>query len=397
MVEAERPRQRLVTLPFALVTGATLAYFTCLGALLPIVPRYVEDELDGGGLAVGVAVGAFAVSAALLRPWVGRLGDVYGRRILVVGGSAIAGLSVLAYSLATSLGVLVALRLVTGDRRSRRLRRRRDRGAGHGPRRPSGRGGLVLLGGAVRGAGHRTVRRREAARSAGLRGGLGLLRRLRVRGVRPRLAHALRHRGHTQPHGPTSSTRAALGPGLVLLLGLIPFTGFAAFLALYGPEIGIDDVGPVFALYAGLVLLIRITAARLPDRLGWRIASTGALLSVGTAAALIGLWASSTAVYIATVFMAMGMSLLFPALFSAVMNETPESERSQAVGTFSLFFDLSQGLGAPVLGLVVALSGSYRAAFLTSTLAAVGGFAAMRALHLRAASLHLDDAETAHS
>ena len=147
----------------------------------------------------------------------------------------------------------------------------------------------------------------------------------------------------------------------MLLLGLIPFTGFAAFLALYGPEIGIDDVGPVFALYAGLVLLIRITAARLPDRLGWRIASTGALLSVGTGAALIGLWSSSIAVYISTVFMAMGMSLLFPALFSAVMNDTPESERSQAVGTFSLFFDLSQGLGAPLLGLVVALSGSYQA------------------------------------
>ena len=183
----------------------------------------------------------------------------------------------------------------------------------------------------------------------------------------------------------------------MLLLGLIPFTGFAAFLALYGPEIGIDDVGPVFALYAGLVLLIRIDAARLPDRLGWRIASTGALLSVGTGAALIGLWSSSVAVYISTVFMAMGMSLLFPALFSAVMNDTPETERSQAVGTFSLFFDLSQGLGAPILGLVVALSGSYQAAFLTSTLAALGGFAAMRALHLRAASLHLDDAETAHS
>ena len=145
------------------------------------------------------------------------------------------------------------------------------------------------------------------------------------------------------------------------------------------------------------MLLIRITAARLPDRLGWRIASTGALLSVGIAAALIGLWASSTAVYIATVFMAMGMSLLFPALFSAVMNDAPESERSQAVGTFSLFFDLSQGIGAPVLGLVVALSDSYRAAFLTSTLAAVGGFAAIRALHNRSSPIDLDNAETAHS
>ena len=395
-MEAERPRQRLVTLPFALVTGATLAYFTCLGALLPIVPRYVEDELDGGGLAVGVAVGAFAVSAALLRPWVGRLGDVYGRRILVVGGSAIAGSSVLAYTLATNLPALVAFRLVTGI------------------------GEAAVFVGAATAVQDMAPddRRGEAASyfSVALYAGLAIgpfagEKLLAARsfeavwvfcGACTVVACIL---GSRTPAGtvgtPTPRThffhRAALGPGLVLLLGLIPFTGFAAFLALYGPEIGIDDVGPVFALYAGLVLLIRITAARLPDRLGWRIASTGALLSVGTAAALIGLWASSTAVYIATVFMAMGMSLLFPALFSAVMNDTPESERSQAVGTFSLFFDLSQGVGAPLLGLVVALSSSYRVAFLTSTLAALGGFAAMRALHLRAASLHLDDAETAHS
>ena len=395
-MEAERPRQRLVTLPFALVTGATLAYFTCLGALLPIVPRYVEDELDGGGLAVGVAVGAFAVSAALLRPWVGRLGDVYGRRILVVGGAAIAGLSVLAYSLATSLAALVALRLVTGI------------------------GEAAVFVGAATAVQDMAPddRRGEAASyfSVALYAGLAIgpfagEKLLAARSFEAvwvfcaACAVVACVLGSRTPAGtvgtPSPRThffhRAALGPGLVLLLGLIPFTGFAAFLALYGPEIGIDDVGPVFALYAGLVLLIRITAARLPDRLGWRIASTGALLSVGTAAALIGLWASSTAVYIATVFMAMGMSLLFPALFSAVMNDTPESERSQAVGTFSLFFDLSQGVGAPLLGLVVALSGSYRLAFLSSTLAALGGFAAMRALHLRAASLHLDDAETAHS
>ena len=35
--------------------------------------------------------------------------------------------------------------------------------------------------------------------------------------------------------------RAALGPGFVLLLGLLPFVGFASFIALYGEDIGVDD------------------------------------------------------------------------------------------------------------------------------------------------------------
>jgi MFS family permease len=395
-VEVQGRRERLVTLPFALVTASTLAYFTCLGALLPIVPRYVEDELDGGGLAVGVAVGAFAVSAALLRPWIGRQGDIHGRRILVVGGSAVVGLSVLAYGLATNLVTLVLLRLVTGVGEAAMWVGAATAVQDMAPDDRRGEAAsyfsVALYAGLAIGpfAGERLLSASGFTAVWIMSAGCALTAcLLGLRTPRGTTEQTTRRRGLLHP--------AALGPGLVLLLGLIPFTGFAAFLALYGEEIGIDDVGPVFAVYAGLVLLIRITAARLPDKLGWRVASTGALLAVGTAGAVLGLWASTIAVYLSAVAMAMGMSLLFPALFSAVMNATPESERSAAVGTFSLFFDLSQGIGAPLLGLIVAVSDSYRAAFLASVVAALGGFVAQRALHIRASAIDLDDAECAHS
>ena len=161
----------------------------------------------------------------------------------------------------------------------------------------------------------------------------------------------------------------------MLLLGLIPFVGFSAFIELYGEDIGMEDVGPVFAAYAGSVLLIRVLGARLPDRLGWRRASTLALISVGVGALLLAAWASVPAEWIAALAMSVGMSLLFPALFSAAVAGVPEDQRSQAVGTFSLFFDLANGIGAPLLGLVVALS-SYRGAFLAAAaIAACGWFA----------------------
>ena len=78
------------------------------------------------------------------------------------------------------------------------------------------------------------------------------------------------------------------------------------------------------------------------------------------------------------------MSLLYPALFSAALESVPEHERSQAVGTFSLFFDLSQGIGAPLLGIVVALS-SERGAFAVSALIAGTGFWAQRRLRRQVA------------
>jgi MFS family permease len=140
-----------------------------------------------------------------------------------------------------------------------------------------------------------------------------------------------------------------------------------------------EKTAPVFFAYAGSVLLIRIFGAKLPDRLGWRRASTIALVAGGTGPLVIAVWASVAAVWIATACLAVGMSLLYPALFSAALDDVPDHERSQAVGTFSLFFDLSKAVGAPLLGLVVALS-SERAAFFTSSLAAGAGFWAQHRL-----------------
>src|SRR3546814_13192999 len=104
----------MVTGRFLIVTLATFGYFIGVGSLLPTLPRYVKDELGGDGLAVGVVVGAFAVSAAIVRPWAGRIGDRYGRRLLLSGGALIVGVTTLTYTQVDSVAPLVALRLITG-------------------------------------------------------------------------------------------------------------------------------------------------------------------------------------------------------------------------------------------------------------------------------------------
>ena len=83
----------LLTPQFAVVMLAAFAYFIALGALIPTVPRFVQDELGGGGIQVGVGVGSLAVTAALLRPLAGRIGDTHGRRVLAVSGAAVVAVS----------------------------------------------------------------------------------------------------------------------------------------------------------------------------------------------------------------------------------------------------------------------------------------------------------------
>ena len=107
-------RPRLVTPVFVLITLATFAYFVSVGALIPTLPLYVEGPLGGGDVAVGLGIGAFSLSAVLLRPFSGRLSDVRGRRLLLVAGAALVVLSVAGYVLVSTFIPLLLLRLLTG-------------------------------------------------------------------------------------------------------------------------------------------------------------------------------------------------------------------------------------------------------------------------------------------
>ena len=376
-------RRSLLSPGFVLVTAATLFYFIALGALLPTLPVYVEDELGGGSVAVGVTVGVFAVSAALLRPLAGRLGDTRGRRILVIGGSLVMGLSVLAYTLVDSIAALVALRLLTGAGEAAMWvgaataiqdmapdDRRGEAASYFSVALYAGLAFGPLVGEGLRdSAGFHAVW--IFAGCCGLVAcalGFGTPRDVRREPQPFRLLHP-----------------AALGPGAILLLGMLPFIGFATFIALYGPTVGFADVAPLLLVYGVLVLVIRVVGAKLPDQLGWTRASSTALSVLAVGGLLLGLWSGTAGVWLAVVALAIGMSLLFPALFSATVAAVPESERGQAVGTFSLSFDLASGLGPAVLGVVVALA-DYRAAFVVAGIGAAAGLALVGPVARRAAA-----------
>ena len=104
----------MLTGRFLVLCGGSLAYFLALGSTWPVIPAFVEHDLGGGGLAVGLSVGAFGFSAAVLRPLVGPLGDRRGRRFLLVGGALVVSLSMLLLVPAASVPAVIGARLVLG-------------------------------------------------------------------------------------------------------------------------------------------------------------------------------------------------------------------------------------------------------------------------------------------
>jgi MFS family permease len=378
------PRERLLTPRFLLVVASGLSYFLAIGMLIPVVPQYVKGPLAGGNVGVGVAVGSLFVGAVLLRPYAGRVGDRVGRRVLIIGGALIVAGSTVVYGVFDTLPYLVAVRVLTGVGEAAffvgaatmitDLAPEHRRGEAVSYWSVAVYGGLAFgpaIGEAVLGDDRFVAAWVVSASLALLAAALGTITVETARAV---------------PHAPPGKLihRAALAPGVVLFLGLIGLAGFTAFVPLYVKDIGLGGADLIFVLYGSLILCVRIAGARLPDLLGGRLAATLALSGVASGLVLVAAWPSVAGLVAGTAVFAAGMSLLYPALMLLALTAVPDHERGSVVGTYSSFFDLSQGLGALILGGVAALSG-YRGAFLGGAVAAAIGILVLQTgLGLRA-------------
>ena len=369
--------ERVFTLRFALVVTSGLCYFMALGVLLPVVPLFVKHELGGNDVAVGVAVGSFAVGAVLLRPFTGRLGDRVGRRILIVAGGLIVGAAGLLYLLASALIPLVLVRVVAGVGEAAFFVGAASMITDLAPEARRGEaisywsiavyGGLAfgpLIGNLLLDDDHFDRVWVVSASLAFLAGALGLFTR--------EVVSLDRDSARDAPRPPLIS-RAALAPGTVLFLGLIGLAGFTEFVPLYVKEIGMDDSSGVFVLYGCLILAIRLLGARVPDRIGPVTAGTIATATAAAGLLIMAAFAEPAGLYAGTIVFSIGMSFLYPAMLTLALVGLADNERGSAVGTTSSFFDLSQGIGALLLGVVAALTG-YRGAFAAG---AVLGLAAL--------------------
>ena len=372
--------QRLFTRAFVTVVAAGLAYFLSLGMLLPVVPRYVDGPLDGSELAVGVVVGGFAAGAVAIRPLAGRLGDRRGRRILVVAGALIVAVAVLGHHLAQGIVPMFLVRVLGGFGEAAFF-------VGAGTMvtdlAPLSRRGeaisywsIAVYGGLAFGPslGEWLLDGDRFGLVWTVSAGLALLAAL----IGLATTETVRPHAHDPEVPPTPLIhRAALPPGLVLFLGIVGMAGFFAFVPLYVDELGMEDSSGVFLLYGCTVLAVRILGARIPDRIGPLRAGSFATVASAVGMLVVAAAGSSVGLHVGTFVFALGMSLLYPAVLTLALTGVPERERGAAVGTVSSFFDLSQGLGAALLGIAVGLAG-HRGAFVTAAAFSLLGLALLR-------------------
>jgi MFS family permease len=359
-----------------------------VGVLVPLVPRYIEDELGAGELGLGLAIAAFAGVAIAVRPLIGLLVVRYGRRAVMVGGATLAAAAGSAYGFVDSLPALLVLRGLTGAGEAALFvaamtlvadlsppDRRAEAASYFSVAVYAGMGIGPIVGEAVLdGSGFRT-----AFALGGLLAAVAALVSVTV----PKQV-AMSRSGEVRMKGvwlyPT-----AVGPGLVLAIGMASFAVFTAFLPDYARTLGLSGSGALFAVYSAVCLVLRVAGARLPERLGPRLAVTTAFTMLGTGLLLLAAIAQPWALWVAVACVGIGMAFMYPSLVAFTINRTRETERSQAIASFTMFFEAGTAVGGLTLGALADSLGK-RAGFAAAAALCLVGLWVLRTIVIPVAS-----------
>lgn len=360
--------ERLITRPFVVVTLTALVFFVYIGMLLPLVPLFIEGPLGGGEFDIGVTVAAFAIAAILARPFLGRIADRYGRRIVITTGALIAAISGALSGQVDDLWALVGLRVFTGVGEA-----------------------AVFVGAATLIADlSPRDRRAEGASyfSVAVFGGLGIgpvlgetllddthfERTFLVAGAFALTAAVCSLFAPARVETPDDLLddvdddddatglwrwihRGAVMPGLVLACAVAAFAAYGAFLPEYARTVGLTSSGGLFALYSLISLVIRVFGARLPERFGPRRAVTIALSNVMAGMALLALVPEVPALWLASAFMGLGIAFNYPSLMALAVNRASDRHRAKVVSSLTMFFEVGTAAGGLLIGALAQVVG----------------------------------------
>ena len=349
--------ERLLTAAFVRLTLSDVAYFTSAGVAIYTLPLWVIGPVGSDKSGAGLAFGAFAVSALILRPIAGRLADTRGRRPLLVGGALISALGMLGTAYAENLVLVVLLRLLLGVAEAAFFVASIAALADLAP--PSRMGeatsynslGLYLglafgppLGELlIKAAGFSAAWYGAAVLSlmaAGVAAGIENLRSAAAAGGRIRLIHW-----------------KAVPPAFGFFASVVAMGALFAFGALQANAVGLMPASTPLFVYGLVVVAGRLSLARILDRFPALPLGAAALAIIGGGLMIMALWSTPLGVALNAAVFALGVTLSTPAFFSAIFATAGPGERGAASGTASVFLDLGMGGGPMLLGLAAQAGG----------------------------------------
>jgi predicted MFS family arabinose efflux permease len=349
--------ERLLTAAFIRLTLADVAYFTATGVAIYTLPLWVTGPIGSDKSGAGLAFGAFAVSALILRPVAGRLADTRGRRPLLVGGALISAVGMLGTAYADNLVLVILLRLLLGVAEAAFFVASIATLADLAP--PSRMGeatsynSLGLYLGLAFGPPLAEMLVRTAGFSAAWYGAaaLSLIAAVAAAGIK-NLRSGVATGGRIR-----LIYWKAVPPALGFFASVVAMGALFAFGALQANAVGLVPASTPLFVYGLVVVAGRLSLARFLDRLPALMLGAAALVIIAGGLMIMAFWSRPLGMVLGAAVFALGVTLSTPAFFSAIFATAQPSERGAASGTASVFLDLAMGGGPMLLGLTAQAGG----------------------------------------
>ena len=335
---------------------ANFLYFGSFYVLLPTLPQYVAN-LGGTASQIGLVIGTFTLVSVIIRPYFGKLIDIYGRKKFMLFGAGLFSIVFAFYGQIQAILPLCLLRAVHGVAHGSYLAASYAYVADLAP--PDRRGQVMGIYGVSNvlamalfpAFGSAIISNTESftilfifstVLAAGAFFSVCFIHELLREADRSGKASAMA----------AVRQRPVLIASLTLFTAATVYGAVLTFLPVFAPERGLRNMGIFFSAYAVFTFISRIIAGRLSDRFGRRKIILPFLMLVAVAVFLLPWLDNIYLLLLIGAFFGLGFGAFMPALNAFVVDETTPKQRASALAFFTSFMDVGITSGALILGLV---------------------------------------------
>jgi MFS family permease len=356
------------------IMGVVFVAFLVIGIAMPVLPLHVHNGLGQGTFVVGLVAGSQFAASLVSRPWAGNFSDSRGGKRGVIVGLLAAAASGLLYLASlgftqapmTSVAILLLGRGLLGGAESFIITAAVSWGLALAHSSNTGKV-IAWVGSAMFAAFAIGAPVGSALYAAYGFAAISLATTLAPLAVLPLVAllAAVAPAKHARASF-VDVIGAIWVPGLGSALGSVGFGAVTTFVALLFAARGWANGWSAYTSYAAAFILARVFFSHLADRIGGAKVALVCAAIEAVGQALIWLAVRPEMALAGAALTGFGFSLVYPGFGVEAVRRVPAQSRGLAMGAYTAFLDLAQGLASPALGLIAATA-RLNALFLVSS------------------------------
>ncbi|MGY2938467.1 MFS family permease [Bradyrhizobium sp. GM6.1] len=369
----ERASAASITATLLPIMGLVFVGFLVIGVAMPVLPLHVHDGLGFGTFVVGLVAGSQFAASLISRPWAGHFSDARGANAAwspacwrrpppdcSIFSSGFSGSPLI------SVAILLAGRALLGGAESFIITAAVSWGLALAHSSHTGKviawvGSAMFAAFAIGAPAGSALYAAYGFAAISLATTLAPLVALPLVALLPAVAPA-KHAGASF----VEVVGAVWVPGLGSALGSVGFGAVTTFVVLLFAAKGWANGWAAYTAYAVAFILARVFFSHLADRIGGAKVALVCAAIEAVGQALIWLAVRPEMALAGAALTGFGFSLVYPGFGVEAVRRVPVQSRGLAMGAYTAFLDLAQGLASPALGLIAAGS-RLNALFLVSS------------------------------